>query len=309
MKQRAGTGRLPTYRRLDSAARLLRRAAGEAHVPVMDMRKLVAEMLGTALLVFFAVGVATLSFGYHLAGTSPAAGVVATALAFGLVMLALAYGLGPISGAHINPAVTAGFLVARRISLPEAVGYWIAQVVGAILGALVLWGTVHSTSTYTKSVGLGTNGYGRQSLVGVNTGGAFLIEAVMTFLFVFIVISVTRKAAPPLVAGIAIGLALTTVHLIGVPFTGTSVNPARSIGPALFVGGVALSQLWLFIIAPLVGGAVAAVVHELLFPAAADEPQHIVMPDVADQVEATRTPQRTRRRATTRSTTAVTEDR
>lgn len=247
----------------------------------VDVRKLVAEVLGTALLVFFAVGVATLSFGFNLTGSSYSAGVVATALAFGLVLVALAYGIGPISGAHVNPAVTMGFLVARRISLREAVAYWSAQVVGAIIGALVLWGVVHSSSAYHKSMGLGTNGFGKQSTVGINTVGALLVEVVLTFLFVFIVLSVTRKAAPPLVAGLAIGLALATVHLVGIPLTGTSVNPARSIGPALFVGGVALSQLWVFIVAPLVGGILAAGAHEFFFPAAADvAPTQITLPDV-----------------------------
>lgn len=247
----------------------------------VDVKKLVTEATGTALLVFFAVGVATLSFGFGFAGSSTSAGVVATALAFGLVLLVLAYALGPISGCHINPAVTMGFLVARRIELREAVGYWIAQVVGAIVGALVLWGVVNSSSAYRDAMGLGTNGFGKQSMIGLNTGGAFLAEVVLTFLFVFTVLSVTRKAAAsPLMAGVAIGLALTTVHLVGIPLTGTSVNPARSIGPALFVGGVALSQLWLFILAPLVGGAVAALAHEYLFPAKDDRPAEVVLPEI-----------------------------
>jgi aquaporin Z len=236
------------------------------------VRKLVAEAAGTAMLVFFAVGVATLSFGFGFTGGSTSAGVVATALAFGLVLLVLAYALGPISGCHVNPAVTMGFLAAKRIRLREAVSYWIAQVVGAIVGALVLWGVVHSGTRYHDSVGLGANGFGKQSMIGLSAGGAILVEVVMTFLFVFTVLSVTRKAASPLMAGLAIGLALTVVHLFGIPMTGTSVNPARSIGPALFVGGVALSQLWVFIVAPLIGGALAAFAHEYLFPSAEDAP-------------------------------------
>jgi len=231
-------------------------------------RKLVAEALGTACLVFFAVGVATLTFGYGLTGDSTAAGVVGTALAFGLVLLVLAYALGPISGCHVNPAVTIGFLAARRISVAEAVGYWIAQIVGGIAGAAVLRGMFAGAKGYsTDKVGLGADGYGNKlSMVHLNAGGAFLAEAVLTFLFVFVVLSVTRKAAWPQLGGVAIGLALTTVHLIGIPLTGTSVNPARSIGPALFVGGTPLHQLWLFIVAPLVGGIVAALASIYFYP-------------------------------------------
>jgi aquaporin Z len=204
----------------------------------MEARKLVAEALGTACLVFFGVGVATLSFGFGVIGSSPSAGVLATALAFGLVLLVLAYALGSISGCHVNPAVTIGFLVARRITVREAVGYWIAQIVGGILGALVLWAVFEGAEGYsTDAAGLGTNGYGDKSLVHLNAGGAFVAEAVLTFLFVFVVLAVTRRAAWPQLGGVAIGLALATVHLIGVPLTGTSVNPARSIAPALFVVG------------------------------------------------------------------------
>ncbi len=252
----------------------------------VDVKKLVAEAAGTALLVFFAVGVATLSFGFGLSGGSVSAGVVATALAFGLVLLVLAYALGPVSGCHVNPAVTIGFLVARRISLREAVGYWAAQVVGGIAGAFVLWLVVNASSTYRSAMGLGADGYGDQSMVGLNVWGALLAEVVLTFLFVFTVLSVTRRAASPLMAGVAIGFALTVVHLVGIPLTGTSVNPARSLGPALFVGGVALTQLWLFIVAPLIGGAVAALAHEYLYPARADAPTTTALPQLPTQREA-----------------------
>ena len=240
----------------------------------MDVRKLVAEALGTACLVFFAVGTATLSFGFALTGPSLTAGVVTTALAFGLVLLALAYALGPISGCHVNPAVTLGFLVSRRITLVEATEYWAAQIVGGILGAAVLRGMFASAKGYsTKSNGLGADGFGSKSMVHLGAGGAFLAEAVLTFLFVFVVLAVTRKAAWPQLGGVAIGLALTTVHLIGIPLTGTSVNPARSIGPALFVGGSALSQLWLFILAPLVGAVAAALLGAYLYPGEAPAPE------------------------------------
>jgi aquaporin Z len=228
--------------------------------------KLVAEAIGTFLLVFFAVGVATLSFGFKLFGASFSAGVVATALAFGLVMLVVAYALGPISGAHINPAVTLGFVVSRRMALSEAVGYWIAEFVGAIAGALVLWGIMSGSPFYSRSrTGLGANGFGKQSVIGLNTTGAFFVEVIMTLLFVFIVLAATSKLATPGFAGLAIGLGLTTVHLIGIPLTGTSVNPARSLGPALIIGHAALSQVWLFIIAPLVGGALAALLYRYFF--------------------------------------------
>lgn len=240
----------------------------------MEVRKLVAEGLGTACLVFFAVGTATLSFGYKFTGTSTAAGVAATALAFGFVLLVLVYSIGPISGCHVNPAVTLGFLLARRIDAAEAVAYWVAQIVGAIVGAGLLRLLFAGAKGYsTTTIGLGTNGFGAQSMVNVNTGGAFLAEVVLTFLFVLVVLTVTRKAAWPQLGGIAIGLGLATVHLIGIPFTGTSVNPARSIGPALFVGGSALSQLWLFIVAPLVGGAIAAIVSTYLYPVEAPAPE------------------------------------
>jgi aquaporin Z len=232
----------------------------------VDARKLIAEFLGTALLVFFAVGVATLSFGFKLTGGSFSAGVVATALAFGLAVLALAYTIGPISGCHINPAITMGFAVSGRMTWSEAASYWVAQFAGGIAGALVLWGMFSTSPFYSRSVvGLGTNGYGKQSLIHVNLGGAILAEIILTFLFVFVVLGVTSRLGSPGFAGLAIGLSLTVVHLIGIPITGTSVNPARSLGPALVVGHEALKQVWVFILAPLVGGAIAALAHRYLY--------------------------------------------
>ena len=190
-----------------------------------------------------------------------------TALAFGLVLLVLVYAIGPVSGCHINPAVTIGFLVARRITLTDAAGYWAAQVVGGIAGAAALFGIFHTTPGYrTGTIGLGTDGYGAHSIIHANAGGAFVAEVILTFLFVFVILAVTRRASNALVAGLVIGLALTLVHLIGIPIDGTSVNPARSIGPALFVGGAALRQLWVFIVAPLVGGTVAALIYAVLYP-------------------------------------------
>ncbi len=226
-------------------------------------RKLSAEALGTAVLVFFACGVATLTFGSGfgfgtgLLGMQTSAGIVATALAFGLVLAVLAYALGPISGCHVNPAVTMGALVAGRMKIQEAMGYWAAQFIGGILGAVVLWQTLGRSPFYNRTkTGLGADGYGKLSATHISLSGAFIVEVILTATFVLV------NAA---LAGLAIGLSLTVVHLIGIPLTGTSVNPARSLGPALVVGGTALGQVWLFIVAPLVGGALAAVVHRFLF--------------------------------------------
>jgi aquaporin Z len=230
-------------------------------------RRLFAEFLGTALLVFFAVGTATLSFGFKFTGLSVSAGIVTTALAFGLVLLALAYTLGPLSGCHINPAVTMGFLASGRMKLNDAIAYWLAEFAGGIVGALVLWAVFEGSPLYsTNRQGLGTNGWGKNSMIGINVTGAFAAEVILTFLFVFVVLGATSKLATPGATGLAIGLALTTVHLIGIPLTGTSVNPARSLGPALIVRGDALSQVWLFIVAPLLGGVIAAGAYWMLFP-------------------------------------------
>ncbi len=229
-------------------------------------RKFAAEFLGTAILVFFAVGVATLMFGFKLAGASVAAGVVATALAFGLTLLALVYLIGPISGCHVNPAVTIGALLTGRIGLAEAVGYWIAQFAGGIAGALALWGTFSTSPLYHRTItGLGTDGWGSKSLIHIGVGGALIFEIILTAIFAFVVLRVTSATGNPATAAIAIGLTLAVVHLAGIPVTGTSVNPARSLGPALVVGGTALSQVWLFIVAPLAGGALAAGLHQLFY--------------------------------------------
>jgi aquaporin Z len=233
----------------------------------MLIRKLAAELLGTALLVFFAVGTATLAFGFQLHGGSIAAGIVMTSLAFGLVLLALAYAIGPVSGCHVNPAVTLGFVVADRMTLKEAAGYWAAQLIGGIAGAIALWAVFSNAGAYDRAVtGLGADGWGVHSMIGLSAGGAFLAEVVLTFVFVLIVLLATRHATTAGFAGLAVGAGLLVVHLVGIPLTGTSVNPARSLGPALVVGGDALKQLWLFIAAPLVGGALAAVCSRFLVP-------------------------------------------
>jgi aquaporin Z len=229
------------------------------------VRRFMAEALGTGILVFFGVGVATLMFGFHFDGASTAAGVVATALAFGLVLLALVYTLGPVSGSHLNPAVTLGALLSGRIKPVEAAGYWIAQFVGGIVGALLLWAVLGRSPLYSRSsTGLGTNGWGAASLIHISWGGAFLAEVILTAIFVYVILTVTGKTGNPVIAGLVIGLTLTVIHLVGIPIDGTSVNPARSLGPALITGGTALSQVWLFIVAPLVGAVVAAVIDRLV---------------------------------------------
>ncbi len=234
-------------------------------------RKLGAEFLGTGILVFIAVGTATESFGFKLFGLSYAAGVAATALAFGLVLIALVYAIGPVSGCHVNPAVTMGFITSGRMKLGEGVAYMVAQVVGAIGGAYLLFAVMLQIPSYHKQIqGLGADGYGKNSHLLLSQGGAFLVEVVITFVFVSVVLFATHKAAIQGLAGVAIGMALVVVHLIGIPLTGTSVNPARSIGPALVVGGSYLSQLWLFIVAPLVGAIIAAVVHMVIADRSAD---------------------------------------
>jgi aquaporin Z len=235
------------------------------------VRKLAAEFLGTAMLIFIGVGAATLVFGFHEFGfrsaSSVAAGVLSVGMAFGLTLLALVFVLGPISACHVNPAVTLGALLTRRISPVEAVGYWAAQFAGGIIGALVLYWLLTSSPIYKKSdEGLGTNGWGSASFLHVTAGGAFLAEVILTGIFVFIVLTVTRPGESTAIAGLPIGLTLVAVHIFGIAIDGTSVNPARSLGPAVITGGLPLRQVWLFIVAPLVGAALAAVAHIVLYP-------------------------------------------
>jgi aquaporin Z len=216
-------------------------------------RQLLAEFVGTALLVLVGVGSA-------VAGLRTG-GPIVVALAFGLVLLALAYALGPVSGCHVNPAVTLGVLLSRGISLTAAAGYWAAQFAGGIAGAALLKLLVSNFGKVTDQTGsLGANNYGTT----ISLGGAFVLEGLLTFVFVTVILLVTGRAAAPGFAGLAIGLALGAVHLVAIPLTGTSVNPARSLGPALFAGGEPLRHVWLFILAPLAGAALAAVVAPLI---------------------------------------------
>ncbi len=217
-------------------------------------RKIVAEGVGTAILVFFGVGAAV--FGIEVIG---AFGV---ALAFGLVLLALAYAIGPVSGCHVNPAVTLGVLLRGAISAREAGAYWIAQVVGAVVGALLIKLMTTAGDVVDNTGALGTNDWG----LAVNLFGAFVLEILLTFLLVLVVLLVTARAAAPGFAGLAIGLTLGVIVLVGINLDGASANPARSLGPALVEGGTPLAHVWLFIVAPLIGGALAAVVVPALTP-------------------------------------------
>jgi aquaporin Z len=216
------------------------------------VRKYLAEFLGTFVLVFGGVGSAVLA-GSHI-------GYLGVSFAFGLSLLAMVYTIGPISGCHINPAVTLGVLLAKRIGSRDAVMYVVAQLFGAIVAsALILLIASGASGGYDlHGAGLGANGYGLHSPGGYGLIAAFIAEVILTMFLVVTVLGATDVKAPVGFAGLAIGLVLTLIHLVGIPITNTSVNPARSIGPALFVQGWALEQLWLFIIAPLVGAVLAA---------------------------------------------------
>jgi aquaporin Z len=219
------------------------------------VKKYAAELVGTFVLVFGGVGSAVLA-GSHI-------GFLGVAFAFGLSLLAMVYTIGPISGCHINPAVTLGVLLAKKIDAKDAIAYWVAQVVGAVIAsACILFVANSAAAGYDiAAAGLGANGYGPHSPGQYSLGAAFLAEVILTAFLVLTVLGSTDIKAPVGFAGVAIGLVLTLIHLVGIPITNTSVNPARSIGPAVFVGGWALQQLWLFIVAPLIGAAVAAAVY------------------------------------------------
>ena len=217
------------------------------------VRSLAAEFLGTAVLVLVAVGAA-------VAGLD-ALGPTGVAFAFGLTLLALAYAIGPVSGCHINPAVTLGVLLSGGMAARDAIGYWVAQFAGGIAGAALLQLLTSGFGDVPDQTGaLGSNDWGDT----ISMGGAFVLEVLLTLVFVTVILLVTGKAASPGFAGLAIGLALTAVHLVGIPLDGTSVNPARSLGPALFAGGDSLAHVWLFVLAPLIGGALAVAVARLL---------------------------------------------
>ncbi len=219
------------------------------------MKKQIAEFIGTFTLVLIGCGSAV------IAGAD--IGLTGISFAFGLALIGMAYGIGPVSGCHINPAVSLGAVAAGRMQMGEAISYIIAQVAGAIAAAAVLFLIASGKADYAVAEnGLGQNGWGAGYLGEYNMVAAFVFEAVATFLFVVVILGATGSGAPAAMAGLAIGLTLVAIHLVGINVTGVSVNPARSIGPALFAGTGALSQLWLFIVAPIVGAVAAGLLFK-----------------------------------------------
>ncbi|WP_407432612.1 MIP family channel protein [Methanobrevibacter sp.] len=223
------------------------------------MKRYVSELIGTMVLVLFGCGSAA------IAGT--VLGNLGIAMAFGLSIVAMAYAIGDISGCHINPAVSIGMWIDGRMEAKDLILYIIFQCIGAIIGAALLAVLINSAPSLGgyMATGLGQNGFGAASTVGINLTGALITEIILTFVFVFTVLGVTRSEKTGVVAGIVIGLTLAFVHILGIPLTGTSVNPARSLGPALFMGGVALQQVWVFIVAPIVGAIIAGLAHKGLY--------------------------------------------
>jgi aquaporin Z len=214
------------------------------------MKAYLAEVIGTATLVLFGCGAAVLAGGE--------VGQLGISFAFGLAIVAMAYGIGPVSGCHVNPAVSLGAFIAGRISLQTMIGYWVAQVLGAVAGAGLLYLIASGSPNWEMGPwGLGSNGFGPGYLGGYTLQAALVFEVVATFLFVVVILGATQSKAPAMLAGLAIGLTLTVIHIVGIQVTGVSVNPARSLGPAIFAQGAAIEQLWVFIVAPLVGALVA----------------------------------------------------
>jgi aquaporin Z len=223
-------------------------------------RKVAAEFIGTFWLVFGGCGSAVLAAAFPDVGI----GFLGVALAFGLTVLTMAYAIGHISGCHLNPAVSVGLLTGGRFPASELVPYVVAQVAGGILAASVLYVIASGAPGFSLAGGFAANGYAAHSPGGYSLLSALVAEVVLTFMFLFIILGSTDKRAPAGFAPIAIGLGLTLIHLIGIPVTNLSVNPARSTGPALFVGGWALAQLWLFWVAPIAGAAAAGVFYRWL---------------------------------------------
>lgn len=224
-------------------------------------KRLFAEFLGTFWLVFGGCGSAVLAAAFPELGI----GFSGVALAFGLTVLTMAYAVGGISGGHFNPAVSVGLMMAGRFEAKDLLPYVIAQLIGAIVASAALYLIVSGKADFAGIGGFATNGYGDASPGKYGLSSALIIEVVLTFMFLMIILGSTSERVPAGFAPIAIGLALTLIHLISIPVTNTSVNPARSTGPALFVGGVALQQLWLFWVAPIIGAALAGIAHKSLF--------------------------------------------
>jgi aquaporin Z len=227
---------------------------------VVSLKKYIAELLGTGILVFVGVGSAVIA-GKQI-------GFLGIALAFGLTLLAMVYAIGSISGCHINPAVSIAMLVAGKMKVKDAVGYIVAQCIGAVIAAGLLLFIASGEAGYSLAVnGLGQNGYGIASPGGYSLAACALAEVLLTAMFVFVILGSLSKDAPKGFAGIPIGFALGLANIVGIPLTGASINPARSLGPAVFVGGTALAQLWLFIVAPVIGGILAALAWKYFEPA------------------------------------------
>ena len=230
------------------------------------IRKLIAEFIGTAWLVLGGCGSAVLAAAFPHVGI----GLLGVALAFGLTVLTMAYAIGHISGCHLNPAVSVGLWAGGRFPASDLPGYIVAQVLGAIAGAGVLYLIASGQAGFDVHAGFASNGYGEHSPGGYSLAAGFISEVAMTFAFLFVILGSTHGRAPAGFAPVAIGLCLTLIHLVSIPVTNTSVNPARSAGPALFAGGWALSQLWLFWLAPIIGALIAGYVYRWLSP---DEPK------------------------------------
>ena len=220
------------------------------------MKRYISELIGTMVLVLFGCGSAA------IAGSM--LGTVGIALAFGLSIVAMAYVIGDISGCHINPAVSIGMWIDGRLETKDLLMYIVFQCIGAIIGIALLVAIINSAPGLGgyMATGLGQNGFGSASSVGLDVVGAILVEIILTFVFVFTVLGVTKKAENATVAGIVIGLTLAFVYIMGIPLTGASVNPARSLAPALFLGGQALQQVWVLLLAPVVGAVIAGLVYK-----------------------------------------------
>ena len=227
-----------------------------------SLKKYFAEGLGTCALVLFGCGAATIA---SVSQSGPEGiGLLGISLAFGLSVVVMAYTIGPISGCHINPAISIAMLAAGKLSVKDTIGYVIAQCIGAIIAAAVLYLLASGSAGFSMPEwGLGSNGWGDGYLGEYNMTSALVAEFVFTFLFLLVIFGTTAKNASPAMAGLAIGISLALIHMVAIPITGTSVNPARSLGPALFAGGAAMSQLWLFIVAPIAGGLCAALVRNV----------------------------------------------
>ncbi|HEY6340353.1 MAG TPA: aquaporin Z [Bryobacteraceae bacterium] len=245
-------------------------------------KKCSAEFIGTFWLVFGGCGAAIFDAAFPNLGI----GFIGVALAFGLTVLTMFYAIGHISGCHLNPAVTAGLAVARRMPAREVPFYIISQLAGALLASALLFEVASGKVGFDISAGFAANGYGPHSPGGYSLNACFLAETILTFMFLIIILGATDRRAPQHFAGIAIGLGLTLIHLIGIPITNLSVNPARSTGPAVFVGGWAIEQLWLFWIAPILGGILAAIVYSALTHEAA-EPTPRIATGIATRSPAT----------------------